>query len=221
MSLLDDLNAGGGWRMPGATKWRRLRAKRKTNPYNPAQNEPDWSVPPDELAIMGALASSSSMRTPDTLDTQTASTAYLTIPDPTATSESVIGSAQTPTTALVGSRRIPLEGCERVHGVASDLGMPSDGKKGLTMAKSRISVDFNPKFFDGILNSAGVKALTTLAADRHSPTRRRPLQSIPARTATALESRRLKGSTERPSWSSATTLRPCSWRRRPAIWPRR
>lgn len=84
MSLLDDMNAGGGWRMPGATKWRRLRAKRKTNPYNPAQNEPDWSVPPDELAIMGALASSSSTRTPDTLDTQTASTAYLTIPDSTA-----------------------------------------------------------------------------------------------------------------------------------------
>lgn len=84
MSLLDDMNAGGGWRMPGATKWRRLRAKRKANPYNPAQNEPDWSVPPDELVIMGALASSSSMRTPDTLDTQTASTAYLTIPDPDA-----------------------------------------------------------------------------------------------------------------------------------------
>lgn len=84
MSLLDDMNAGGGWRMPGATKWRRLRAKRKTNPYNPAQNEPDWSVPPDELAIMGVLSSSSSTRTPDTLDTQTASTAYLTIPDPTA-----------------------------------------------------------------------------------------------------------------------------------------
>ena len=34
------------------------------------------------------------------------------------------------------------------------------------MAKSRISVDFNPKFFDGILNSAGVKSLTMLAADR-------------------------------------------------------
>lgn len=84
MSLLDDLTAGGGWRMPGVTKWRRLRAKRKTNTYNPAQNEPDWSVPPDELVIMGALSSSSSMRTPDTLDTQTASTAYLTIPDPTA-----------------------------------------------------------------------------------------------------------------------------------------
>ena len=47
MSLLDDMNAGGGWRMPGATKWRRLRAKRKANPYNPAQNEPDWSAPPD------------------------------------------------------------------------------------------------------------------------------------------------------------------------------
>lgn len=84
MSLLDDMNAGGGWRMPGATKWRRLRAKRKANPYNPAQNEPDWSAPPDELVIMGALASSSSMRTQDTLDTQTASTAYLTIPDSTA-----------------------------------------------------------------------------------------------------------------------------------------
>lgn len=85
MSLLDDMNAGGGgWRMPGVTKWRRLRAKRKANSYNPAQNEPDWSVPPDELAIMGALSSSSSIRTPDTLDTQTESTAYLTIPDPTA-----------------------------------------------------------------------------------------------------------------------------------------
>lgn len=85
MSLLDDMNAGGGgWRMPGVTKWRRLRAKRKANPYNTAQNEPDWSVPPDELAIMGALSSSSSIRTPDTLDTQTESTAYLTIPDPTA-----------------------------------------------------------------------------------------------------------------------------------------
>lgn len=85
MSLLDDMNAGGGgWRMPGVTKWRRLRAKRKANTYNPAQNEPDWSVPPDELAIMGALSSSSSIRTPDTLDTQTESTAYLTIPDPTA-----------------------------------------------------------------------------------------------------------------------------------------
>lgn len=50
--------------------------------------------------------------------------------------------------------------------MASDLGMPSDGKKGLTMAKNRISVDFNPKFFDGILNSAGVKSLTMLAANR-------------------------------------------------------
>ncbi|MDB6910548.1 hypothetical protein ABG937_03890 [Bifidobacterium catenulatum] len=85
MSLLDDMNsAGGGFSMAGATCFVRLRAKRKANPYNPAaQNEPDWSVPPDELAIMGALSSSSSMRTTDTLDTQTESTAYLTIPDPT------------------------------------------------------------------------------------------------------------------------------------------
>lgn len=85
MSLLDDMNAGGGaFGMAGATRFIRLRAKRKANPYNPAQNEPDWSVPPDELAIMGALSSSSSTRTTDTLDTQTESTAYLTIPDPTA-----------------------------------------------------------------------------------------------------------------------------------------
>lgn len=85
MSLLDDMNAGGGaFAMAGATRFIRLRAKRKANPYNPAQHEPDWSVPPDELAIMGALSSSSSTRTPDTLDTQTASTAYLTIPDPDA-----------------------------------------------------------------------------------------------------------------------------------------
>ena len=34
------------------------------------------------------------------------------------------------------------------------------------MAKTKVSVDFNPKFFDEILNSAGVTALTTLAADR-------------------------------------------------------
>lgn len=34
------------------------------------------------------------------------------------------------------------------------------------MAKTKVSVDFNPKFFDEILNSAGVKALTTLAANR-------------------------------------------------------
>ena len=76
MSLLDDMNAGGGvFAMAGATRFIRLRAKRKTNPYNPAQNEPDWSVPPDELTIMGALSSSSSTRT---------------------------GSAQTPTTDACG-----------------------------------------------------------------------------------------------------------------------
>lgn len=34
------------------------------------------------------------------------------------------------------------------------------------MAKSRISVNFNQKFFDEILNSAEVKSLTTLAANR-------------------------------------------------------
>ena len=84
MSLLDELNAGAGFDMAGATRFIRLRAKRKADPYNPAQNEPDWTQQPDELAVMGALSSSSSTRTPDTLDDATSSAAYLTIPDPDA-----------------------------------------------------------------------------------------------------------------------------------------
>ena len=83
MSLLDDLTAGGGWRMPGATKWRRLRASRKPDPYNPAQTTEDWTKPV-ELEVRGALASSSSTRTPDVLDVQTTSTAVLTVADPNA-----------------------------------------------------------------------------------------------------------------------------------------
>lgn len=89
------------------------------------------------------------------------------------------------------------------------------------MAKSRISVNFNQKFFDEILNSAGVKSLTTLAADRALAYAKAsaPVDTGAYRDGLGIEE--VKGSTERPSWSSATTLRPCSWSRGPAIWPRR
>lgn len=83
MSLLDDLNAdGGGWRMPGATKWRRLRARKVDDSYSGEQAGEDWSNP-ETLDFAGALASSSSTRTPDGLREQTTSTAYLTSPDQT------------------------------------------------------------------------------------------------------------------------------------------
>lgn len=82
MSLLDELNTGGGWRMPGVTKWRRLRARPVRDRYSGELTGEDWSDP-DVLDFAGALASSSSTRTPDSLREQTASTAYLTSPDPT------------------------------------------------------------------------------------------------------------------------------------------
>ncbi len=80
MSLLDDMNAGGGgWRMPGATKWRRLRARKVDDPYSGEQAGEDWSNP--GLRISPAL-SPAPARTPDGLREQTTSTAYLTSPDP-------------------------------------------------------------------------------------------------------------------------------------------
>lgn len=81
MSLLDDLNTGGGWRMSGATQWQRLRAKKVKDPYSGELTGEDWSDP-DKLEFSGALASSSSTRTPDALREETSSTAYLTSPDP-------------------------------------------------------------------------------------------------------------------------------------------
>lgn len=82
MSLLDELTTDGGWHMPGVTKWRRLRAKKVDDPYSGEATGEDWSNP-DTLDFTGTLASSSSTRTPDSLREQTASTAYLTSPDPT------------------------------------------------------------------------------------------------------------------------------------------
>ena len=82
MSLLDDLNTGDGWRMNGATQWQRLRAKKVEDPYSGELTGEDWEHP-DVLTFAGALAGSSSMRTPDVLREETTSTAYLTSPDPT------------------------------------------------------------------------------------------------------------------------------------------
>lgn len=83
MSLLDDLNTtGGGWHMPGATKWKRLRAKKVMDRYSGELTGEDWDHP-DVLEFNGSLASSSSTRTPDGLREQTTSAAYLTSPDPT------------------------------------------------------------------------------------------------------------------------------------------
>lgn len=84
MSLLDDINglrSTTGLRMDGATAFVRLRARQVADDYNPGQTVEDWSQPV-ELRLMGALASSSSTRTPDVLDDRTTSVAYLTVPDP-------------------------------------------------------------------------------------------------------------------------------------------
>lgn len=80
VSIIDDINASG---LPAATRFVRLRASRKPDPYNPAQTTEDWTKPV-ELEVRGALASSSSTRTPDVLDVQTTSTAVLTVADPNA-----------------------------------------------------------------------------------------------------------------------------------------
>nr|DAL64916.1 MAG TPA_asm: head closure knob [Caudoviricetes sp.] len=67
--------------MPGATKWRRLRAKKVKDRYSGKLTGEDWKHP-DVLEFAGSLASSSSMRTPDALREETTSTAYLTSADP-------------------------------------------------------------------------------------------------------------------------------------------
>lgn len=82
MSLLDSLGKAS-FAMGGATPFVRMRAGRKPDPYDPGQQIEDWDHP-DELRLRGALASSSSTRTPDALRDQTSSTAYLTVNDPLA-----------------------------------------------------------------------------------------------------------------------------------------
>lgn len=80
-SALDYLGRGSSFSMPGATKWRRLRARKVDDPYSGEQTGEDWNHP-DVLEFAGALSSSSSMRTPDALREETTSTSYLTSTDP-------------------------------------------------------------------------------------------------------------------------------------------
>ena len=78
-----------------------------------------------------------------------------------------------------------------------------------------VAVKFNDRYFDELLNSAGVKAMTRRAAEKtleyakaHAPV-------------TASESRRCSMRIEPHAWWSAPTRRPCSWSRRRAISARR
>jgi hypothetical protein len=85
MSDIDDYitNANTAFPMPGATTFTRLRAQQIQDPYNPSDISENWDNP-KTLTIHGALASSSSRRSPDALREQTTSNAYLTVNDPDA-----------------------------------------------------------------------------------------------------------------------------------------
>lgn len=81
-SALDWITTGGGaFPMPGATRFKRLRAAKRPNPYNPADTVDDWDHP-EELEFQGALTQSSSIRTPDGLREQTETSGYITCNNP-------------------------------------------------------------------------------------------------------------------------------------------
>lgn len=82
-SALDWITDGGGaFPMPGATRFKRLRAARYPSPYNPSDTVEDWDHP-EELEFQGALTQSSSTRTVDGLREQTGTSGYITSNDPT------------------------------------------------------------------------------------------------------------------------------------------
>lgn len=81
MSLLDSITSAAGSVLTGTT-WVRLRGISVKDEYSGDITAMDWDKP-DMLRFNGALSSSSSTRTPDSLRDQTTSTAYLTVPDPT------------------------------------------------------------------------------------------------------------------------------------------
>lgn len=81
MSLLDSITGAAGFVLSG-TAWVRLRGIPVKDEYSGDTTAVDWTEP-DMLRFRGALSSSSSTRTPDSLRDQTTSTAYITVPDPT------------------------------------------------------------------------------------------------------------------------------------------
>lgn len=81
-SALDWITDGGGaFPMPGATRFKRLRASKRPSPYNPSDTVEDWDHP-EELEFQGALTQSSSTRTVDGLREQTGTSGYITSNDP-------------------------------------------------------------------------------------------------------------------------------------------
>ena len=90
MNALDWItNVGVAFPMPGATRFKRLRAARYPSPYNPSDTVEDWDHP-EELEFQGALTQSSSTRTQssstrtvDGLREQTGTSGYITSNDPT------------------------------------------------------------------------------------------------------------------------------------------
>lgn len=84
MNAFEWINTGGGgaFPMPGATKFRRLRAARYPSPYNPSDTVEDWDLS-EELEFQGVLTQSSSTRTVDGLREQTGTSGYITSNDPT------------------------------------------------------------------------------------------------------------------------------------------
>ena len=84
-----------------------------------------------------------------------------------------------------------------------------------------VMVKFNDKYFDELLNSAGVKAMTRRAAEK---TLEYAKSHAPVDTGAYRDGLQIEGSsmrTEPHAWWSATTRRPCSWSRRRAISARR
>lgn len=75
-------DGGGAFPMPGATRFKRLRAAKRPSPYNPSDTVEDWEHP-EELEFQGALTQSSSTRTVDGLREQTGTSGYITSNDPT------------------------------------------------------------------------------------------------------------------------------------------
>lgn len=67
--------------MPVTETLVRIRAGTKPDPYDPDATASDWTHP-DTTEIEGFIASASSMRSPDGLDTPVESSAVLTCPDP-------------------------------------------------------------------------------------------------------------------------------------------
>ena len=81
-SALDWITDGGGaFPMPGATRFKRLRAARYPSPYNPSDTVEDWDLS-EELEFQGVLTQSSSTRTVDGLREQTGTSGYITSNDP-------------------------------------------------------------------------------------------------------------------------------------------